>query len=378
MVSSKEIKEKIGFYYRILQKGEESMAIKNKILIISLFLLLIGKCFGEDIEITKIKKLKLVTEWRIEGEDGITDFEIDSKGNIYLAVKNRIKVYSFSGKFLKEIGKEGDKENYYEKEIIKGVYEYIEKGGERGGEFLALTDIAIDSNDNIYAADMALNKILKFDSSGHFIKKWGKSGIGDGEFFPLLLGIAGIDFHKNIYAYDTTKIHKFDSEGKHLSTIKIEGFKTFLGLKVDSYGNIILLHCGDKKLLVYDQNGVLQKEMELPVEEIIEKVKKKDLKSLKNAEKKFGKISIEDFIPSSCLDSNKAVTIIFPVINIILGFWIFEKEIQIFVFQQKLDKFCFFIRKHGNYFYIISIQEDFKTENFLKEGREIFMHIYKF
>lgn len=374
MVSSKEIKEKIGFYYRILQKGEESMAIKNKILIISLFLLLIGKCFGEDIEITKIKKLKLVTEWRIEGEDGITDFEIDSKGNIYLAVKNRIKVYSFSGKFLKEIGKEGDKENYYEKEIIKGVYEYIEKRGERGGEFLALTDIAIDSNDNIYAADMALNKILKFDSSGHFIKKWGKSGIGDGEFFPLLLGIAGIDSSTNIYAYDTSKIHKFSSEAQYLSTIKIDSYNrlSVFPIKVDFSGNIIILDQSSKKILFYDKEGNIKIEAKLPLKEI---------------EKIYGKCCFDYYIQPELVVSDMAYTCIYGIyVNpgnqrptphknehmIILGFPLigntFINEIQFFGVLSHFGKYCGNFRKQGKYFYVICLDI---------ANNDIFMHKYE-
>ena len=41
----------------------------------------------------------------------------------------------------------------------------------------------MDNRDNVYVADRNNHRIQKFDSDGNFITKWGKEGIGDGEFY---------------------------------------------------------------------------------------------------------------------------------------------------------------------------------------------------
>ena len=42
--------------------------------------------------------------------------------------------------------------------------------------------IATDANGNVYVADGGNDMILKFDATGHFIRKFGSSGSEDGQF----------------------------------------------------------------------------------------------------------------------------------------------------------------------------------------------------
>src|SRR6516164_2375182 len=53
----------------------------------------------------------------------------------------------------------------------------------RDGYFYAPTDVAWDSDDNIYISDGYGNsRIAKLDKHGNWIKSWGSRGTGDGQF----------------------------------------------------------------------------------------------------------------------------------------------------------------------------------------------------
>ncbi|MBI4671441.1 MAG: 6-bladed beta-propeller [Chloroflexi bacterium] len=43
-------------------------------------------------------------------------------------------------------------------------------------------DIAIDAQDEVYVADTDNDRIQVFDRDGRFLRKWGSSGEGDGQF----------------------------------------------------------------------------------------------------------------------------------------------------------------------------------------------------
>jgi len=76
------------------------------------------------------------------------------------------------------------------------------------------TDVAWDAAGNIFVADGAGNaRIAKFDKDGKFIKSWGKRGSGPGEFANVL-SIA-VDAQGNVYAGDggNKRIQVFDNNG---------------------------------------------------------------------------------------------------------------------------------------------------------------------
>ena len=63
--------------------------------------------------------------------------------------------------------------------ITKATYDHdflgeFGRGGEGVGEFIWLTSIALDKDENIYAADEWLNRITVFDKEGKLLTTWGE------------------------------------------------------------------------------------------------------------------------------------------------------------------------------------------------------------
>src|ERR1044072_4255473 len=67
------------------------------------------------------------------------------------------------------------------------TYDFVKKWGSSGtgdGQFERPQGIGLDSSGNVYVGD-SNNQIQKFDSNGKFITKWGSEGTGDGQFYGL-------------------------------------------------------------------------------------------------------------------------------------------------------------------------------------------------
>jgi DNA-binding beta-propeller fold protein YncE len=80
------------------------------------------------------------------------------------------------------------------------------------------------------------NRVVKFSKDGRFLKAWGKTGYGPGEF-RTLHGIA-IDSRGRVFVADrgNNRIQIFDQEGKHLATWL--QFGTPSGIAFDDKGQI--------------------------------------------------------------------------------------------------------------------------------------------
>ena len=90
------------------------------------------------------------------------------------------------------------------------------------GNFRAPTDVAFDSDDNIYISDGYINsRVAKFDKHGNWIKSWGERGTGgvhaneNPGMFNTPHNI-GIDRQNNVYVADrgNRRIQVFDRDGK--------------------------------------------------------------------------------------------------------------------------------------------------------------------
>lgn len=102
-------------------------------------------------------------------------------------------------------------------------------GGERrapgagipGDNFNRPSDVTWDRAGNVYVADGfgTNNRIAKFTKDGNFVKSWGQTGSGQGQF-NVIRGIA-IDAAGNLYVADAgnKRIQVFDTEGTFKSQI---------------------------------------------------------------------------------------------------------------------------------------------------------------
>ena len=86
--------------------------------------------------------------------------------------------------------------------------------GAAGENFNRPTDVTWDSTGNVYVADGYGNsRVAKYDPNGKWIKNWGSTGTGEGQF-RVVHGIQ-IDAANNVYVADrdNRRIQVFDTEG---------------------------------------------------------------------------------------------------------------------------------------------------------------------
>jgi hypothetical protein len=93
--------------------------------------------------------------------------------------------------------------------------------GPEANSFNRPTDVTFDKAGNVYVADGmgTNNRIAKFSADGNFVKTWGQTGTGQGQFTKIM-GIAS-DAAGNIYVADAgnKRIQVFDGEGNFKSQI---------------------------------------------------------------------------------------------------------------------------------------------------------------
>jgi DNA-binding beta-propeller fold protein YncE len=126
--------------------------------------------------------------------------------------------------------------------------------------FSAAQGVATDSSGNVYVADTGNNRVLKFNSSGALITKWGSLGTGDGQFSsPRDLAV---DSSGNVYVVDTTnnRIQKFDSSGTFVTKWGATGagngqFNNPNGIAISSVGNVYVADSTNNRIQRFNTSG---------------------------------------------------------------------------------------------------------------------------
>ena len=132
--------------------------------------------------------------------------------------------------------------------------------GERDGEFVCPTCLALDTDQNLYVTDEWLNRISIFDKDGEFLDKWGVPGSGDGELNKPA-GIA-LDSEGNVYVVDSAnnRVQKFTKSGRYLSKWGEAGsgegqFNLPWGVTVDGHGDVYVADWRNDRIQKFTSEG---------------------------------------------------------------------------------------------------------------------------
>ena len=162
------------------------------------------------------------------------------EGVLYVGnrVSARITKTTFGHDFLGEYGKEGKGE----------------------GEFVWLTALVIDGDENIYTTDEWLNRITVFDKDGNLLRTWGEVGEGEGQ----LNGPSGMVFDAdgNLLVVNSlnSRVQKFTKEGKYIGGFGTKGdgpgeLDLPWGITVDNNGDVYVADWNNHRVQKFSPDG---------------------------------------------------------------------------------------------------------------------------
>jgi sugar lactone lactonase YvrE len=200
----------------------------------------------------------------------------NSRGNIFVytrtgsefATTGASRTFTHGGSRLFEFDSNGK----YIREIGQAVY-----------GFLFGQAVRVDARDNIWVVDRGSNMVIKFDSGGRVLMTMGRkpeavvlaAGRGAGRG-ATVAGIPGDNFNRpadvawdaagNIFiadGYGNARIAKFDQNGKYIQSWGSKGsepgqFDAPHSIAVDAQGNVYVADPGNKRVEVFDNNGVFK------------------------------------------------------------------------------------------------------------------------
>jgi len=135
------------------------------------------------------------------------------------------------------------------------------KEGTGNGEFKEPTDIATDSEGNIWVVDTGNNRLQKFNAKGEYLSQFGKQGKGNGEFeSPHGIGITSENI---IWVVDTgnNRLQKFNTKGEYLGQFGKQGkgeaeFEAPKGIEIDSTDRIWVADTGNNRIQKFNAKAV--------------------------------------------------------------------------------------------------------------------------
>lgn len=114
---------------------------------------------------------------------------VDSAGNVYGSERSRIRKFNSSGTWQQNIGSYGS----------------------GNGQFRYAYNLAIDSNDRIYVADLYNHRIQLLNSSGTYLNQFGSYGTATGQFrYPIDVEIGKSSERVYVLDYYNNRVQRFD------------------------------------------------------------------------------------------------------------------------------------------------------------------------
>jgi streptogramin lyase len=165
-----------------------------------------------------------------------------------------------------EVDKDGslyvvDRQNLVVKLDSKG--RYLTKFGGYGsgdGQFKDPTGIAVDADGFVYVADYGNYRVQKFNSEGDFVLSWGGEGSGNGQFIGA--NKIAVDEEGFIYVSDVllNRIQKFDSSGDFVTKWGSGGtadgqFHHAYGVAIDPDGFVYVADSDNCRIQKFDSDG---------------------------------------------------------------------------------------------------------------------------
>lgn len=256
-------------------KAEKPAAKNNKTLIFAVaaavFIFLIVEIFiTVRMQVSMNKKPVLIANWSPEykGQAGMPVYN----DHLYIIDNNvnQVKKYhKLEGRLIDVYGCENTPK--WAVENSKGETIVLEQGSNTLSKYSGrkkagkielsgvkdITNMTIDSGDNLYVGDGGSGKIVKFSPEGEKIAEFGGIGAGKAQF--LGLGRIFIDNKDNIYAFDNSvfKIKVFNSKGSFVNEIKLKSQK-FFGpeyLAIAPDGMIYFNDLSENKIVIYSPKG---------------------------------------------------------------------------------------------------------------------------
>ncbi len=129
-------------------------------------------------------------------------------------------------------------------------------------QFVFLTGIAIDPDENIYAADEWMNRITVYDKDGNLLRTWGEAGDGEGQ----LNGPSGVavDGDGNVVVVNSlnSRVQKFTKDGKYVSGFGAKGdgegeLDMPWGITLDNSGDVYIADWNNHRVQKYSPSGTL-------------------------------------------------------------------------------------------------------------------------
>lgn len=130
-------------------------------------------------------------------------------------------------------------------------------------------DLDVDANGDIYILDSLNNRVQVYDARGNFLRMWGSTGEGEGQFNLIAaedgegFGSIALDGQGNVYVADrfNQRIQKIDTDGQFLlAWSQIDsgsGFSRPYGVAVDEQGNVYVMDDRRSEIVAFDGNGQL-------------------------------------------------------------------------------------------------------------------------